>query len=238
MLISMQTLSQFIGPRPVGETWSKAEWVNTHFLGVTPRAYKPDSIICRQDDDDDTIFIVKSGWTLLYRGLPDGERQIIDTPLWGDIVGFRSVDGPRFASLASITDATVYPIPRKALVEGILSEATFGSKIAHSLARMNAILAEHLVNVGRRNAMSRTAHFLLELEERLSNVGLSAHGKYDCPLTQNELADILGMTPVHVNRTLRELRSAGLVSFKAGHVEILSRKNLVKSAGFEKEYLS
>ncbi|MDG4883981.1 Crp/Fnr family transcriptional regulator [Mesorhizobium sp. WSM4884] len=233
----MQTLSQFIGPRPLGGTWSKVEWGNNDFLGVAARAYKPHSIVCRQDDDDDTIFIVKSGWTLLCRGLPDGERQIIDTPLWGDIVGFRSADGPRFASLVSITDVTVYPIPRKALVESISSEGNFGSKIAHSLARMNAILAEHLVNVGRRNAMSRIAHFLLELEERLSKVGLSAHGRYDCPLTQNELADILGMTPVHVNRTLRELRRADLVSFKTGRVEILNRKNLVKLAGFEKEYL-
>ncbi|RVD67833.1 helix-turn-helix domain-containing protein, partial [Mesorhizobium sp. M4A.F.Ca.ET.029.04.2.1] len=75
------------------------------------------------------------------------------------------------------------------------------------------------------------------LEERLSSVGLSAHGRYECPLTQHELADILGMTTVHVNRTLSELRKADLVSFKAGHVEILNRKNLVKVAGFDNEYL-
>jgi CRP-like cAMP-binding protein len=234
----MQTLSQYPAPRPLGGTPSQAVWGINNILGIAARPYKPHSILCRQDDEDDTIFIIKSGWTLLYRGLPDGDRQIIDTPLQGDIVGFRSVPGPRFASLAAITDAAVYPIPRKALTDLILSEGSFGRKIARSLARTNAIVAEHLVNVGRRNAMSRTAHFLLELEERLTKVGLSAEGGYDCPLTQNELADILGMTPVHVNRTLRELRRAELVSFKTGHVEMLNRKNLVKLAGFEKEYLS
>ena len=233
----MQTLSQFIHARPGGGTSSKNEWGTNDFPGATARIYKPHSILCRQDDDD-TIFIVRSGWALLYRGLPDGDRQIVDTPLWGDIVGFRSVDGPRFASLAAVTELAVYEIPRKVMVEGMLSKGSLGSKVAHSLARLNAILAEHVVNVGRRNAMSRTAHFLLELEERLANFGLSAHGKYDCPLTQNELADILGMTPVHVNRTLRELRNADLVSFKGGHVEMLNRKNLVKLAGFEREYLS
>ncbi|MDX8538721.1 Crp/Fnr family transcriptional regulator [Mesorhizobium abyssinicae] len=232
----MQTLSQFIGSHHSGETSSKNEWANKDFLG-TPKIYKPHSVLCRQDDDDDTIFIVKSGWALLYRGLLDGERQIIDTPLWGDVVGLRSVDGPRFASLASITELAVHEVSRKALVERILSGGNFGNRFACSLARANAILAEHLVNVGRRNAMSRTAHFLLELEERLSSVGLSAHGRYECPLTQHELADILGMTTVHVNRTLSELRKADLVSFKAGHVEVLNRKNLVKVAGFDNEYL-
>lgn len=233
----MQTLLQFICSHSKGGTLSKNGWENNDFLGVSAKKYKPHSVICRQDEKDDTIFILKSGWAVLYRGLMDGERQIIDTPMWGDIVSFRSVDGPRFASLASITELAVYEISRKALADAILSEGRFGNTIACSLARLNAILAEHLVNVGRRNAMSRTAHFLLELEERLSKVGLSDHGRYECPLTQHELADILGMSSVHVNRTLRELRKADLVSFKAGHVELINRKKLVETAGFDKEYL-
>ncbi|MFD2058401.1 Crp/Fnr family transcriptional regulator [Mesorhizobium calcicola] len=233
----MQTLSQFMRTHPAGATLLKNGWGTNDFLDVSPKIYKPHSVICRQDDNDDTIFILKSGWAILYRGLLDGERQIIDTPLGGDIVGFRFVDGPRFASLASITELAVYEISRKALIDAVLSDGRLGNKIACSLARLNAILAEHLVNVGRRNAMSRTAHFLLELEERLSKVGLSDHGRYECPLTQHELADILGMTTVHVNRTLRELRKADLVSFKAGHVEVINRKKLVETAGFDKEYL-
>ncbi|ESX64436.1 transcriptional regulator [Mesorhizobium sp. LSHC420B00] len=233
----MQTLLQFIRSYPVGGTLSNNDWGNNDFLGVTAKIYKPHSVICRQDDHNDGIFIVKSGWALLYRGLLDGERLIIDTPLRGDIVGFRSVDGPCLASLASITELAVYEISSKELTEAILSEGSLGKKIACSLARLNAILAEHLMNAGRRNAMSRTAHFLLELEERLSIVGLSADGRYDCPLTQHELADILGMTTVHLNRTLRELRKADLVAFKAGHVEVINRKKLVKTAGFDSEYL-
>ncbi|MER9016521.1 Crp/Fnr family transcriptional regulator [Mesorhizobium sp. M0898] len=216
---------------------SKNEWGNDDFLGVTAKIYKPHSVICRQDDDNSEIFIVKSGWAILYHGLPDGERQIIDTPVSGDIVGFRVADGPRLASLAAITELAVYEISSKELVEAISSDGRLGKKIAYSLARLNAILAEHLMNTGRRNAMRRTAHFLLELEERLSIVGLSAHGRYECPLTQNELADILGMTTVHVNRTLMELRKADLVSFKSGHVEVINRKKLVETAGFDKEYL-
>jgi CRP-like cAMP-binding protein len=233
----MNTLMQFIRSRPAGKELSKDDWGNNEFLDIAAKIYKPHSVISRQGDDDDRIFIVKSGWAILYRGLKNGDRQIIDTPLRGDIFGFCSVEGPRLASLASITELAVYEISMKELVEAISSHGLLRNKIICSLARLNAILAEHLINAGRRNAITRTAHFLLELEERLSIVGLSVRGRYECPLTQHDLADILGLTTVHVNRTLGELRKADLVSFKAGHVDVINRKKLVKTAGFDKEYL-
>lgn len=234
----MQTLSQFLASHPAGGAPSTSDWGNNNHFGAVPRVYKPHSILCRQDDESDTIFIVKSGWGLLYRELPEGERQILDTPLAGDIVGLRSMSGPRFASLMSLTELAVYEISARALLESFLANGDLARRVTRSLARLNAILAEHLVSIGRRNAICRTAHFLLELDERLMDVGLSAHAEYDCPLTQNELADILGMTPVHVNRTLRELRKADLVSFKSGHVKIFNRRNLVNLSGFEREYLT
>ncbi|TIX14493.1 MAG: cyclic nucleotide-binding domain-containing protein, partial [Mesorhizobium sp.] len=87
----MQTLLQFMRSHPVGGTLSKNGWGNNDSFGVSAKIYKPHSVICRQDDTDDTVFILKSGWAILYRELLDGERQIIDTPLWGDIVGFHFV---------------------------------------------------------------------------------------------------------------------------------------------------
>ncbi|RWB25150.1 MULTISPECIES: Crp/Fnr family transcriptional regulator [unclassified Mesorhizobium] len=231
----MQTLIQFIRSHPV-RAWSERDWGNG-FFGVVTKSYKPHSIICHQGDEDDRIFIVKSGWALLYRDLLNGGRQIVDTPLRGDIIDFRFVEGPRYASLSSITELAVFDVSRKELTEAIFAGGSLAKEVTCSLARLNAILAEHLVNIGRRNAITRTAHFLLELEERLSIAGISAQGRYDCPLTQHDLADILGMTAVHVNRTLRELRNADLLSFKAGHVQLINRKKLVKMAGFDNEYL-
>lgn len=233
----MQKLLEFIKAHPVGGTLSKTDWGAKKFLGVTAKVYKPHSVLCRQGDDDDRVFFVKSGWGLLYRGMQNGDRQIIDTPLRGDIVGFRSVEGPRFASLASVTDLCVFEVQSKDLAEAIQSDGALGMKIARSMARLNAILAEHLMSAGRRNALTKTAHFLLELEERLSSDGMSALGRYECPLAQHELADILGMTTVHVNRTLGELRKADLISFKSGHVDVIDRKKLVKLTGFDGEYL-
>jgi CRP-like cAMP-binding protein len=166
-----------------------------------------------------------------------GDRQIIDTPLRGDIIGIRAVEGPNIATLSAISDVSLFEVPRRAFASATLLHRPLGNMLTRAIARQNSILTEHLMNTGRRNAMSRTAHFLLELEERLSEYGLATGGKYECPLTQQELADILGLTTVHINRTLAELRKTEMISFKAGVVEVLNRKKLVALSGFDKEYL-
>jgi CRP-like cAMP-binding protein len=73
-------------------------------------------------------------------------------------------------------------------------------------SRDEAMVVEHLVNIGRRNAIERTAHFFMELAERLSLIGLGTEAEFKCPLTQFVLADALGLTAIHVNRVLRRLR--------------------------------
>jgi CRP-like cAMP-binding protein len=75
------------------------------------------------------------------------------------------------------------------------------------------------------------------MEERLAAYGLSTNRGYECPLTQQELADVLGLTTIHVNRTLSSLRTNGLATFKNGFVELHDRKQLVKLSGFDREYL-
>ena len=98
-------------------------------------------------------------------------------------------------------------------------------------------MVEHLVGLGRRDAIKRISHFLLELCTRLSLLGLGSTAGYDCPLTQYHLADALGLTSVHVNRVLRDLRQAELVSFRAGRVTFLDYEGLVDLAEFDPTYL-
>ncbi len=99
------------------------------------------------------------------------------------------------------------------------------------------MVVEHLVSLGRRNAQERTAHFLLELGARLTLVGMGTADGYACPLSQYLLADALGLTAVHINRVLRELREAGLVSFQKGQVEFHDLAGLVALADFDLAYL-
>ena len=104
-------------------------------------------------------------------------------------------------------------------------------------SRDEAMVVEHLVGIGRRDAKERTAHFLLELGARLKLVGLGTALGYSCPLSQYLLADAMGLSAVHVNRVLRELREDGLVTFQQGKVTIHDLDGLVVLADFDKSYL-
>jgi CRP-like cAMP-binding protein len=99
------------------------------------------------------------------------------------------------------------------------------------------MVVEHLVDIGRRDAKGRMAHFLLELGARLKLVGLATREGYACPLSQYMLADALGLSAVHVNRVLRELREDGLVTFQRGQVTFDDFDGLVTIAEFDWHYL-
>ena len=100
------------------------------------------------------------------------------------------------------------------------------------------MVVEHLVNIGRRSALERTAHFFMELTERLSLIGLATEAEYKCPLSQFVLADALGLTAVHVNRVLRQLRELDLLTLRKGSVRVHDLNRLRKLAGYQGGYLN
>jgi CRP-like cAMP-binding protein len=100
-----------------------------------------------------------------------------------------------------------------------------------------AVLREWLVNIGQREAPERLAHILCELLLRLRAVGLADSNCYELPITQEELGDTLGLSTVHVNRTLQALRAANLITLKGGHVVILDPDRLFEFSGFNPNYL-
>ena len=166
-----------------------------------------------------SAFILAEGWACSYKMLPDGERQIVDFQIPGDFLGLRSV-------LLRTTDHSVEAITRIEASEVLASDMLDGFARAPRLAtavlwaasRDEAMVVEHLVSIGRRSAEERMVHFLLELGARLELVGLGDRAGFDCPLTQYHLADVLGLSAVHVNRVLRHLREEGLLTFQKGHV--------------------
>jgi CRP-like cAMP-binding protein len=104
-------------------------------------------------------------------------------------------------------------------------------------SRDEAMVVEHLVDLGRRDAAGRMAHFLLELGARLVLVGMGDRTGYACPLTQYHLADALGLSAVHVNRVLRQLREDGMVTFRDGFVTFDDYDRLVDFAQFDPSYM-
>lgn len=204
---------------------------------LTPKRYPPHTTITHQGMPEERAFIVQSGWGCLYRDLPEGERQIVDFVLTGDAVGLRPRHGEAQYTFLSITELHVTEANARTLVSALTRSPVAAEALLSMAWRQSKILAEHLTNLGRRTALVRTAHLLLELGARLEAVSDVGAEGYDCPLTQYDLADALGLTAIHVNRMLRELREYGLLSLRRNRVEFLDYEGLIRLTNFDRQYL-
>lgn len=185
-----------------------------------------------------SAYILSDGWACSYKLLPNGSRQIVDFQIPGDFLGLRSM-------LLRTADHNVEPvtvieaseITSEDLIEAFSATPRIATAILWATSRDEAMVVEHLVNLGRRDAAQRTVHCLLELGMRLRLVGIGTASGYACPLSQYLLADALGLSAVHVNRVLRQLREDGLLTFQKGKVEFLDLERLIGFADFDRTYL-
>ena len=181
-------------------------------------------------------YILQAGWACSFKLLPDGGRQIIGFPIPGDCIGLRSVLlRTSDHSFSALTDAVVSSVEASRMLRLFNDFPRLAAAILWATSRDEAMIVEHLVSIGRRTAIERTAHFFLELSERLRLVGLATDKEFPCPLNQYVLADALGLTAIHVNRVLRQLREKRLLTLKRGTVVIHDAPTLAQLAGFESQ---
>ena len=191
-----------------------------------------------QGQSDQAAYILVSGWACSYKLLQDGQRQIVDFQIPGDFLGLRSVVlHISDHSVEPVTDIEVTEVQVADLLDAFSNTPRLAAAVLWAASRDEAMVVEHLVNIGRRDAAERMAHFLLELGARLSLVGMGSKAGYACPLSQNHLADALGLSAIHVNRMLRQLREAGMVTFRDGFVTFDDYDRLRTFADFELSYL-
>jgi CRP-like cAMP-binding protein len=185
-----------------------------------------------------SAFILARGWACSYKILPDGERQIVDFQIPGDFLGLRSIlFRTADHSIEAITRIEASEVLASDIYDAFSGAPRLATAVLWAASRDEAMVVEHLVNLGRRSAEERMAHFLLELGARLKLVGMGGRTGFDCPLTQYHLADALGLSAVHVNRVLRQLREGGLVTFQKGRVVFDDFERLKELAGFDTGYL-
>lgn len=208
-------------------------------LQLNPIKVKRGRQLTEEGQTGHRAFVLQDGWACSFKTLPDGGRQIISFPIAGDIVGLRSVL-LRTAdhSFSALTDALVNPVESTHIMRCVSEFPRLGVALLWAASRDEAMVVEHLVNIGRRNALQRTAHFFMELAERMSLIGLATDTEFECPLSQFVLADALGLTAIHVNRTLRQLRERNLLSLRKKSVKIHDLDGLRKLAGFQGGYLN
>jgi CRP-like cAMP-binding protein len=140
-------------------------------------------------------------------------------------------------SIVALTPTRLVRIPARVMEDLPVERPTLTRALWWSTLVDEAVLREWLVSAGRRNAYEALAHLLCELHARLRRVDMVQDHQYDFPVTQDELADALGLTPVHVNRVLQRLRREGLVQLLERKVSILDSEALCKAAGFDPSYL-
>ena len=196
-------------------------------LGALPRMLEPGGSTIHPGD---RRLIILEGWAALCRKLPDGRRQIFHFLLPGDVATSRALRHPSDCIVVlcpvTLVDAEALgrllsPQHAACLLQGC-DEASL---------RQDELAFDHLVRLGQHAAAERMANLMLELHDRLGQVGMAEPDTFAAPLKQEHLAECLGMTLVHVNRTLQKLKSEGLLVFKSGRVIITDPVRLAELAG-------
>ncbi len=196
------------------------------------------SDIVVEGEPNSHAYLLSSGWMCSYKLLKDGGRQIIEFHVPGDFIGLQEILSKNSThSIQAITPVRLNTIQVPSIIDAMAREPLLSGAILRLAAREEAMVVEHLLDLGRRCAVVRMAHFLLELGIRLKMVHLATDEGFECPLNQYLLADSLGLTAVHVNRVLRQLRERNLLMFRDGYVRLYNRDGLVKLASFDESYL-
>lgn len=202
------------------------------------RTIAADEVAVRSGERLSSSMMLLSGWMARSKDLPSGERQVTELHIAGD---FTDLHGLTLHCLdhdvVAMSDCTVALVPHERLREITRQFPRLGQIYWFTTNVDAAIHREWALSLGQRSAISRMAHLFCEMYERLDVVGAISGNGYEFPLTQRELSECLGLTVVHANRTLQELRRRGLVQLENRQVKILDRRGLEGVAEFDPAYL-
>ena len=201
------------------------------------REVGPDVDLVREGDRPTHCLMIQEGFCCRYKTLADGRRQILSFGVAGDFLDLPGLVLDRIDhNICTLTSSKIATVPRAALAQ--LLESPNVTRLLWRDTLIDAsVYREWVLNIGRRNAYQRVAHVLCELTTRLSLVGLAHNGVCELPITQGELADATGLSTVHVNRVIQELRRDALIVMKGRYFSALNWERLQQAAGFEPGYL-
>jgi CRP-like cAMP-binding protein len=180
------------------------------------------------------LYTILSGWAFRYKMLTDGRRQILNFALPGDFLGLQSsILDEMQHSVEALTDVLLCVFPREKLWSLYTKHPSLAFDLTWLAAREEMMLDDHLLSVGRRTAIERVAYLLLQLYRRARDVKLVEGDSLKLPLTQLHVADTLGMSLVHTNKTLRRLYERSLIHWRGRTLSILDQESLAELARYE-----
>jgi CRP-like cAMP-binding protein len=207
-------------------------------LPHTVRRLGPNGHVVRDGDAADHCALLLSGFAFRYKITGQGGRQIISLHIASEFLDLQhSFLGVADTSVQTLTEADVAVIPTGALQSLVLANAAVGRALWMDTLIDASIFREWVVNVGRRDSRARVAHLLCEFSLRLEAAGMAHNHRYELPMTQEQLADAVGLTSVHVNRVLRQLEEEGLIDRNRRAITISDWARLRDVGDFNERYL-
>lgn len=194
--------------------------------------------LIREGDRPGPVFVVLEGWACRYKILPSGTRQILAFLMPGDCCDLHiGLLGEMDHGIQTVTSARVATISREVMDELMDRHPSFARAMYITQLVDEGTMRSWITSMGRRTSIERVAHLMCELYLRGRHIGLANEAGFALPLSQIMLADALGMTPVHLNRVLKELRLHGAMALKRGSLSITDPAKLTRIAGFDDNYL-
>ena len=207
------------------------------FVGET-RNVPADRVLIRSGEPLSSSLMLLDGWLARTKDLPSGERQVTELHVAGDFADLHGFTLKRLDhDVMTMSECIVAAVPHDRILE-ITERFPRLALVYWQLTNVDAAITRELaLSLGQRSAISRMAHMFCELYERLDTVGRAQRDGYEFPLTQREISECLGLTVVHVNRTVQELRRRGLIELENRRLTILDRDGLDGVAQFDPAYL-
>ena len=220
-------------------SWARLDGTEHLLKAVgTAKVVRPGLHILLQGNVPTGAHVLLEGQAYRYRLLEDGRRQITAVLVPGDVCDLEAVmRGRADYGVATMTDCVLGALPLNTIADLRKIDPELAQALWRHLLRDQAVAREWLVNVGCRTALERVAHLICEFRHRLQAVGLTKGDAFKMEMTQTEIADLLGLSAVHVNRTLKRLRAIGLVDYSRSMISIPNVTALEKLAGFDSTYL-
>ncbi len=207
-------------------------------LPLRTQALQAKQDIVREGDRPSQCCLILNGWACRYKLLGEGRRQILSLHIPGDVPDLQSLHLHTMDhSLGTLTKATLAFIPHDALRALTVRFPNVAAVLWRDTLIDAATFREWMTGMGRRDAYERIAHLFCELYLKQEAVGLATEHRCQIPLTQIELSDALGLTPVHFNRVLKEMREKRLIAMKAGTLAIEAWDELARACEFDPTYL-
>jgi CRP-like cAMP-binding protein len=191
-------------------------------------------ILLHEGESSPHLYTLLTGWMYRHKSLPDGRRQILNYTLPGDFVGMQSAALKEMQhSVEALTDVRLCVFPREKLWSLYSTQPGLGFDLTWLVSREEKMLDDHLLSVGRRSAIERMAYFVMLLHRRVRDVGLLTKNGIELPVNQQHVADTLGLSIVHTNKTLRKLYNLGVISWRQRTLTVLKEAELARIARFE-----